>query len=72
MRGSWLNIRAGVAKLGQRREIDLDTMLRRNDQTGKPHPVGVRGFKSHPPHKLYLISKMEKIRRKTINCCDSR
>ena len=44
-----INIRAGVAKLGQRREMDFDTMLRRNDLAGKPHPVGVRGFKSHPP-----------------------
>jgi hypothetical protein len=54
MKGNAMNIRAGVAKLGQRREIVSDTRLRRNDPAGKPHPVGVRGFKSHPPHLYYL------------------
>jgi hypothetical protein len=49
-----MNICAGVAKLGQRREIDSDTRLRRKGPAGKPHPVGVRGFKSHPPHLHYL------------------
>ena len=54
-----MDICAGVAKLGQRREIKPDTTLRRNDPAGKPHPVGVRGFKSHPPHQISSISQME-------------
>jgi hypothetical protein len=50
MKVNGMDICAGVAKLGQRREIKSYTKLRRNDPAGKPHPVGVRGFKSHPPH----------------------
>jgi hypothetical protein len=44
---------AGVAKPGQRREIRR--IVRHDAQmlgylTGLPHPLGVRGFKSHLPH----------------------
>ena len=44
---------AGVAKPGQRREIRYVCPTRCSDVmnlTGLPHPVGVRGFESHPPH----------------------
>ncbi len=36
---------------------DIDTMLRWNDPAGKPHLLGVRGFKSHPPHLTCIDPK---------------
>ncbi len=53
-----MNICAGVAKLGQRREImNLTRCSEEMISAEKPHLLGVRGFKSHPPHLSYMISK---------------
>ena len=50
---------AGVAQPGQRREFLCSSRrkakLRFLILNGKPRPLGVRGFKSHPPHSFLLV-----------------
>src|SRR5919197_609262 len=56
-------ITAGVAKPGQRREMGSNSHMKLRCHykcmTGLPHPLGVRGFKTHLPHfhcfKCYAI-----------------